>query len=341
MLTIEEMRFKSRSLALPMDYSFSFPMVLVVESSSNCCSYTSQVKTSRPYYNFARGLCHFGNTCKFGHNESMNSMSINSSLWSSSSNSGVSIPNGNTTSELLATLLSQLGITNNNILVHNAFNASTGTGITLASDPATGAWNIDTGASSHLNDSVTSLSEFFNACIYPSAFIDDGHTIPITNTTDSILPTPPKSLYLNNVFITPNIVKKLIFIRQFVRDKDFMTRETLRASNMDQSSKRLAFVILIDLEHFGLCYLETSFTPMRRNLMMPPRMTTRSACRSTAAPRGGGMGGRVGRGSRRNREPVRKNNKTIGELDGQGNNRGVEANGGVGGVPDFSTIIAQ
>ncbi|GJV09184.1 hypothetical protein Tco_1346840 [Tanacetum coccineum] len=75
--------------------------------------------------------------------------------------------------------------------------------------------------------------------------------------------------------------------------------------------------------------------------IMPPRMTTRSACRSTAAPRGGGMGGRVGRGARRTREPVRRNNETIGELDGQGNDRGVEANGGVGGVPDFSTIIAQ
>ncbi|GJZ15543.1 putative reverse transcriptase domain-containing protein [Tanacetum coccineum] len=46
---------------------------------------------------------------------------------------------------------------------------------------------------------------------------------------------------------------------------------------------------------------------------MPPRMMTRSAGRSTAAPRGGGTGGRVG----------------------------VEANKGVSGVPDLSTIIAQ
>nr|GEY00147.1 reverse transcriptase domain-containing protein [Tanacetum cinerariifolium] len=130
--------------------------------------------------------------------------------------------------------------------------------------------------------------------------------------------------------------------------------QTLRASCMDQSSERLAFVILFDLEHFGLCYLETSFFPCvgiwiaifwlcdvffggsspkcylwsgngvtdwyqsqdYRELVvdksiiemcelnteykwemiqiMPPRMTTRSACRSTATPRGGGTGGRVG-----------------------------------------------
>ncbi|GKF85892.1 hypothetical protein Tco_0253719 [Tanacetum coccineum] len=49
----------------------------------------------------------------------------------------------------------------------------------------------------------------------------------------------------------------------------------------------------------------------------------------------------VGRGARRTREPVRRNNKTIGELDGQGNDRGVKANGGVGRVPDFSIIFAQ
>ncbi|GKC50950.1 reverse transcriptase domain-containing protein [Tanacetum coccineum] len=41
-----------------------------------------------------------------------------------------------------------------------------------------------------------------------------------------------------------------------------------------------------------------------------------------------GTGGRVGRGARRTREPVRRNNETIGELDGQGNDRGVEANRG-------------
>nr|GEV38772.1 ribonuclease H-like domain-containing protein [Tanacetum cinerariifolium] len=33
--------------------------------------------------------------------------------------------------------------------------------------PATGAWNMDTGVSSHLNASVTNLNDVFNTCIYP------------------------------------------------------------------------------------------------------------------------------------------------------------------------------
>ncbi|GJX23434.1 reverse transcriptase domain-containing protein [Tanacetum coccineum] len=72
---------------------------------------------------------------------------------------------------------------------------------------------------------------------------------------------------------------------------------------------------------------ETTYRAMLGNVsIIPPRMMAQSAGRSTAAPRCGGMGGRVGRGARRTREPVRRNNETIGELDGQGNDRGVEEN---------------
>ncbi|GKE25560.1 ribonuclease H-like domain-containing protein [Tanacetum coccineum] len=98
-----------------------------------------------------------------------------------------------------------------------------------------------TSASSHLNDLITSLSDVFNTCIYPSVSVGDDHTIPVTNTGHSILLTPHRPLHLNNVLITPHIVKNLIFVRQFVRDnnctvkfdafgffvKDFMTRRVL------------------------------------------------------------------------------------------------------------------
>ncbi|GKD92949.1 hypothetical protein Tco_1372786 [Tanacetum coccineum] len=82
-------------------------------------------------------------------------------------------------------------------------------------DPASGAWNFDTGASSHLNNSVNSLSEIFNTCMYPSVLVGDSHSIPVTNMGHSILPTPTRSLHLNNVLITPHIVKNLIYVRQF------------------------------------------------------------------------------------------------------------------------------
>ncbi|GJT61432.1 ribonuclease H-like domain-containing protein [Tanacetum coccineum] len=69
-------------------------------------------------------------------------------------------------------------------------------------DPTIVAWNMDTGASSHLNNSVNSLNAVFNTCMYPSISVGDGHSIPVTNTGHSILLTPTKSLHLNNVLIT-------------------------------------------------------------------------------------------------------------------------------------------
>ncbi|GJW48339.1 ribonuclease H-like domain-containing protein [Tanacetum coccineum] len=104
-----------------------------------------------------------------------------------------------------------------------------------------GAWNMDTGASSHLNSSVTSFNIVFNTCMYLSISVGDGHSIPVTNTGHSIFPTPTKSLHLNNVLITPHIVKNLIYVCQIVRDnnctvefdafgisvKDLLTRRVL------------------------------------------------------------------------------------------------------------------
>ncbi|GJY32050.1 putative reverse transcriptase domain-containing protein [Tanacetum coccineum] len=78
---------------------------------------------------------------------------------------------------------------------------------------------------------------------------------------------------------------------------------------------------------------------------------TQSASRPAAESLGGGTGVWVGRG-RRGRRPREGNDERVDELNGQGNNQGLGANGGVegvngnveganGGAPDFSTIIAQ
>ncbi|GKC24852.1 ribonuclease H-like domain-containing protein [Tanacetum coccineum] len=113
--------------------------------------------------------------------------------------------------------------------------------VALKKDPANSNWNMDTGASSHLNSSVNNLSTIFNSRIYPSVLVGDGKSIPVTNTGHSTLPTPYHTLHLNNVLITPNIVKNLISIRQLVREnkctiefdecgfsvKDFWTRQIL------------------------------------------------------------------------------------------------------------------
>ncbi|GJY87783.1 hypothetical protein Tco_0502411 [Tanacetum coccineum] len=65
---------------------------------------------------------------------------------------------------------------------------------------------------------------------------------------------------------------------------------------------------------------------------MSPRIRTRSAGRPVAESRGGGTGRRVGRGGGRGRGPKGDNDVRVDELNGQGNNQGMRANGGVEGV---------
>ncbi|GJW37965.1 ribonuclease H-like domain-containing protein [Tanacetum coccineum] len=77
-------------------------------------------------------------------------------------------------------------------LLPNAFNTTT------LQEPAFGNWNMDTCASSHLNDSVHCLSDILNMCIYPSVAVGDGRFIPVTNSGHSVLSTPFRPLHLNN-----------------------------------------------------------------------------------------------------------------------------------------------
>nr|GEY49676.1 putative reverse transcriptase domain-containing protein [Tanacetum cinerariifolium] len=63
---------------------------------------------------------------------------------------------------------------------------------------------------------------------------------------------------------------------------------------------------------------------------MPPRMRTRSAGQPAAESLGGGTGVRVGRGGR-GRRPRDGNDVRVNDLNGQGNDQGMRANGGIEG----------
>ncbi|GJR93540.1 ribonuclease H-like domain-containing protein [Tanacetum coccineum] len=102
-------------------------------------------------------------------------------------------------------------------------------------------WHMDTGASSHLNFNASNLSTIFDKRLFPSVHVGDGKSIPVTNTCHSIIPSHHRPLHLHNVLVTPNIIKNLIFVRQFTRDnnctiefdafgfsvKDYLTRHIL------------------------------------------------------------------------------------------------------------------
>ncbi|GJT00676.1 ribonuclease H-like domain-containing protein [Tanacetum coccineum] len=82
------------------------------------------------------------------------------------------------------------------------------------------SWNMDTGASSHLADNTGILTSFSNSSMYPSVFVGNGHSIPVTHTGHSFLHTSSKPLHLNHILATPHIIKNLISVRQFTCDNE-------------------------------------------------------------------------------------------------------------------------
>ncbi|GJR15624.1 ribonuclease H-like domain-containing protein [Tanacetum coccineum] len=118
LLIAEEMRLKSKVLALPVDSSS--PMVLVAKTSTNSRSSTSQGKSWKPCFNFAKESCRFGDSCRYVHD-------ANARV--SNANSGFNKGHGtseNTTNDLLTKLLAQLGHLGMNVAMSN-----NGTNVTL------------------------------------------------------------------------------------------------------------------------------------------------------------------------------------------------------------------
>ncbi|XP_071704935.1 uncharacterized protein [Rutidosis leptorrhynchoides] len=101
---------------------------------------------------------------------------------------------------------------NQETIIPQAFSATT------LPDYGNIGWTMDTGATTHLTSSIKNLSTVFNHCMYPSVSVGDGNSILVTNTGHSVLPNINRPLYLNNVLVTPNIVKNLIYVSHFTRD---------------------------------------------------------------------------------------------------------------------------
>nr|GEW53267.1 hybrid signal transduction histidine kinase M [Tanacetum cinerariifolium] len=102
-------------------------------------------------------------------------------------------------------------------------------------------WNMDTGATSHLNSNAPNLSTLFNKRLFSSIHVGNDNLISVTSTGHTIIPSYHRPLHLHNVLVTPNIIKNLISVRQFTRDNnctiefdafgfsvnDFLTRHIL------------------------------------------------------------------------------------------------------------------
>nr|GEZ12340.1 ribonuclease H-like domain-containing protein [Tanacetum cinerariifolium] len=272
LLTIHEMRLKSRVQNPLVDATSTSPMVLLAKSNTSARHGPFLEKVNNPCWSFAKGSCRFGDACKYLHN----AVHGKSNLLPRTSGSALSVPDVTRSDlDILKSMLAKFGL--------NAPNTSTPSppfaytisvppgflrvstqlstqptytlfsppqGVHLVHGPSQPPVQFTTGVQQQQGGSFPGsvpLGQSPSMPFHPSQLfasdsqVGDGRFIPVTNSGHSVLSTPFRPLRLNNVLITPNIVKNLIFFCQFVHDnsytvefdpfgffmKDFITRRVL------------------------------------------------------------------------------------------------------------------
>jgi hypothetical protein len=92
---------------------------------------------------------------------------------------------------------------------------------TMTLTPPGPEWYADSGAGSHMTSDAGKLSTIsppFSST--PSIIVGNGALLPITATGSHTFSLPHRNLVLNNVLVSPNIIKNLISIRRFTTDNN-------------------------------------------------------------------------------------------------------------------------
>lgn len=86
--------------------------------------------------------------------------------------------------------------------------------------PQTAEWYMDTGASSHLASNSGKFSSSHPVFSSSPILVGNGTTMPVTHHASSIIPTTSSPLKLNNILISPPLVKNLISVRKLTQDNN-------------------------------------------------------------------------------------------------------------------------
>lgn len=76
-------------------------------------------------------------------------------------------------------------------------------------------WDMDTGSDTGI------LKSHFNSSTIRSVIVGNVSTIPVTRIGHTHIPNPHHPFHLKNVLVMPNIVKNLIFVRQFTKENRY------------------------------------------------------------------------------------------------------------------------
>jgi len=85
---------------------------------------------------------------------------------------------------------------------------------------STSDWYFDTGATSHMSSNTGNLSSHTLRPSSSSITVGNGARLPVTHQAHTVIPTASSPLHLNNVLVSPSLIKNLISVRQLTRDNN-------------------------------------------------------------------------------------------------------------------------
>lgn len=81
-------------------------------------------------------------------------------------------------------------------------------------------WFLDTGAMSHMSSNTGTFPSPLPLSLSTSITVGNGATLPVTHRTSTAIATAHSPLHLNNVLVSPSLVKNLISVRSLTRDNN-------------------------------------------------------------------------------------------------------------------------
>jgi len=102
--------------------------------------------------------------------------------------------------------------------------------------PATNDWFFDSGATSRMTSDSSTLTHNFISRYPSSIVVGNGSLLPVTSTGTVTL---PGFFSLNNVLVSPSLIKNLIYVRQFTSDNNcYVEFDPAGCSMKDLASRR-------------------------------------------------------------------------------------------------------
>jgi hypothetical protein len=93
-------------------------------------------------------------------------------------------------------------------------------GISTQPPPSASDWYMDTGTSSHMSNTPGNFPNSSPIPFQTSITVGNGAQLPITHSAATAIPTSSSPLRLNDIIISPSIVKNLVSIHQLTCDNN-------------------------------------------------------------------------------------------------------------------------